>query len=265
MENAWACRANLRAAMWRSWQTCSRLACDGRAYRREERVSLKITKRDVDIRKDLSDNVVMHCLDLRNRRTHDEGVDCVSTTDDVKKWCLHQRISWQSSLASPDGVTGGTSLRMESRALCKTRSEEDSQGLATARVAWRTKPSSQSRVFDACAVQREGLIVHDRFALFDDSGQMVHDSMCLSFMVHHGEGNGREQHKFDEAFRRRSLKRRGGRLLVSVRGRLAATCDQDRPTHVRCSLTVVPHVKEVLVWGFLPLGPAAAFAPPRPC
>ena len=182
MGNAWACRANLRAAMWRSWQTCSRLACG--AYRREKglraskwqrhlcrcrhfrcqkyrssggqqnprHVSLKITKRDVDIRKDLSDNVVMHCLDPRNRRTHDEGVDCVSTTDDVLKWCLHQRISWQSSLASPSGVTGGTSLRIESRALCMTRSEEDSQGLATARVAWRAKPSSQSRVF---TVRRE--------------------------------------------------------------------------------------------------------------
>ena len=103
--------------MWRSWQTCSRLVCGGRAYRREEglrasgwqrhlcqckhfrcqksrsngdqrnprHVSLNITKCDVDIRKDLSDNVVMHCHDPRDRRTGDEGVDCVGTTDDVFK------------------------------------------------------------------------------------------------------------------------------------------------------------------------------------
>ena len=155
--NTWACRANLRAAMWRSWQTCSRLVCGGRAYRREEglrasgwqrhlcrrkhfrcqksrsngdqwnprHVSLNITKCDVDIRKDLSDNVVMHCHGPRDRQARDEGVDCVGTTDDVLRWCLHQRIPWQLSLFARWG-NGGTSLRIESRALCKTRSEEDS-------------------------------------------------------------------------------------------------------------------------------------------
>ena len=60
--------------------------------RNQRHVSLNITKHDVDIREDLSDNVVMHCHDPRNRRTRDEGVDFVSTTDDVLRWCLHQRI-----------------------------------------------------------------------------------------------------------------------------------------------------------------------------
>ena len=84
-------------------------------------LSLNITKCDVDILKELFDNVVMHCHDPRDRRTRDEGVDCVGTTDDALRVCLDQRFPWQSSLASPDGVTGGTSLRIESRALCKTR------------------------------------------------------------------------------------------------------------------------------------------------
>ena len=113
--------------------------------RNPRHVSLNITKCDVDIRKDLSDNVVMHCHDPRDRRTRDEEVDCVGTTNDVLRWCLHQRIPWQSSLASPDGVTGGTSLRIESRALCMTRSEEDSgPGHSSSGLAYQTVFSIQS-------------------------------------------------------------------------------------------------------------------------
>ena len=113
--------------------------------RNPRHVSLNITKCDVDIRKDLSDNVVTHSHDPRDRRTRDEGVDCVTTTDDVLRWCLQQRIPWQSSLASPDGVTGGTSQRIESRALCKMRSEVDSApGHSTSGLAYQTVFSIQS-------------------------------------------------------------------------------------------------------------------------
>ena len=108
-------RKRLRASGWqrhlcrRKHFRCQKSRSNG-DQRNPRHVSLNITKCDVDIRKDLSDNVVMHCHDPRDRRTRDEGVDCVGTTNDVLRCCLHQRIPWQSSLASPDGVTGGTSL-----------------------------------------------------------------------------------------------------------------------------------------------------------
>ena len=46
---------------------------------------LSVTKSDVDIRKDLFANVVMHHHEPRDRRTCDEGVDCVGTTNVVFK------------------------------------------------------------------------------------------------------------------------------------------------------------------------------------
>ena len=44
---------------------------------------LSSVKSDVDIHTDLFANVVMHHHVPRDRRTHDEGVDCVGTTNDV--------------------------------------------------------------------------------------------------------------------------------------------------------------------------------------
>ena len=103
MGNTWACRANLllpmycnscSPRMWRSWQRVPALfvvaertdekkttsfwmatsSLPAQAFPRQksrsngdqrnpQHVSLNITKCDVDIRKDLSDNVVMHCHD----------------------------------------------------------------------------------------------------------------------------------------------------------------------------------------------------------
>ena len=58
---------------------------------------LSSMKSDVDVRKDLFANIVMHHHVRRDRRTHDEGVDCVGTSNDVSQHIVTSKEKYEES------------------------------------------------------------------------------------------------------------------------------------------------------------------------